>query len=55
MKKPKPKTEQEAQVPPSFRRLVATLRIPSIAEEKQLITAANECADLLEGHAVRGH
>lgn len=55
MKKPKPITEREAQVPASFRRLTATIRIPSIAEEKQLVDSANECIDILEGRPVRGH
>jgi hypothetical protein len=55
MKKPKPQSEKENLVPKSFRRLIATIRIPDIAEEKRLNDAANECAEMLEGSAVRGH
>lgn len=55
MKKPKPQTERESTVPRSFRRLCATIRIPSIAEERELVAAANECADLLQEKTPRGH
>jgi hypothetical protein len=55
MKKAKSKPETDPQVPASFRRLIATIRIPSIAEEQVLVAAANECADIWEEAQARGH